>query len=90
MLRTGVYRPELVNRMAAIYKAAVKELNLERATAAERERLAFCILSIAKSLEDPNRILDRALRMYQRGTPRKAMLHVSGLNRRFPQSTLTT
>jgi hypothetical protein len=63
------YTPETIEKMAAVYTNAVKELGLEKADSCERDRLALYILSIGKSLENANRLLDRAVRMYQRGAP---------------------
>jgi|SRR5690242_3522140 hypothetical protein len=63
------YSPEIIERMAAVYRNAVKELGLQKADSCERDRLALYILSIGKSFEDANRLLDRAVRMYQRGAP---------------------
>ena len=63
------YTPEVIERMAAVYASAVKELGLEKADSGERDRLAVYILSICNSFKDPNQMLDRAVRMYQRDAP---------------------
>jgi hypothetical protein len=62
------FSPEAVERMTDVYKRAVQELDLSRAPAHERDRLAVYILSIGK-LDDPHRMLDRAVRMYHRLAP---------------------
>ena len=57
-LMTKQHSPEAVERMTDVYKRAVQELDLSRAPAHERDRLAVYILSIGK-LDDPHRMLLR-------------------------------
>ena len=45
MSSLGFFYPDVIARMTAVYKSAVKGLNLESAPAIEHERLATCILS---------------------------------------------
>jgi hypothetical protein len=66
MSHTKSFSPETINRMTAVYNRAVQELKLERAPTHERDRLAVYILPIGNTLHDPNRMLDRAVRMYHR------------------------
>ena len=63
----GCFYPDVLARMSAVYKSAVKELKLEGAPAIERERLAICILSIGHCHSDKHRLLDRSVRLYIRG-----------------------
>ena len=72
------YSPEIIERMSAVYRNAVKELGLEKADSCERDRLALYILSIGKSVKDENRMLDRVVRMYQRSAPYLARRHGLG------------
>ena len=65
MSPTTYFSPEEIHRMTAVYERAVQELNLERAPGYERDRLAVYVLSIG-NIQDPNRMLDRAVRMYHR------------------------
>ena len=65
MSPTTYFSPEEIHRMTAVYERAVQELNLERAPGHERDRLAVYVLSIG-NIQDPNRMLDRAVRMYHR------------------------
>ena len=62
----GFFYPDVLARMTAVYKSAVKELKLESAPAIERECLAICILSIGHSQSDKHRLLDRSVRLYIR------------------------
>jgi hypothetical protein len=63
---SDTYSPQAIERMAAVYKLAVKELKLERASIEEHERLAVCILSIGNTYDDPHRLLDKTIRLYVR------------------------
>ena len=45
MSSLGFFYPDVIARMTAVYKSAVKGSNLESAPAIEHERLATCILS---------------------------------------------
>ena len=65
MSPTTYFSPEEIHRLTAVYDRAVQELNLERAPGHERDRLAVYVLSIG-NIQDPNRMLDRAVRMYHR------------------------
>ena len=65
MSPTTYFSPEEIHRMTAVYERAVQELNLERGPGHERDRLAAYVLSIG-NIQDPNRMLDRAVRMYHR------------------------
>jgi hypothetical protein len=65
MSPTTYFSPEEIHRMTAVYERAVQELNLERSPGHERDRLALYVLSIG-NIQDPNRMLDRAVRMYHR------------------------
>jgi hypothetical protein len=56
MSSLGFFYPDVVARMTAVYKSAVKELKLESAPAIEHERLATCILSLGHSHSDQHRL----------------------------------
>ena len=58
--------PDAIQRMTVVYERAVQELKLDRASKHERDRLAVYILAVGTALKDPNRMLDRAIRMYHR------------------------
>ena len=60
------FSPEVIQRMTDVYKRAVQELKLDHASAHQHDRLAAYILSIGNTLDDPHRMLDRAVRMHQR------------------------
>ena len=66
MSHTASFSSEAIQRMTDVYKRAVQELKLDRAPARERDRLAVYILSVGNTLDDPHRMLDRAVRMYRR------------------------
>jgi hypothetical protein len=57
--------PEALERMTDVYRRAVHELKLDGAPKKERDRLAVYIFAIG-SVDDPHRMLDRAVRMYHR------------------------
>lgn len=61
------YQPEALERMTLVLKRATKELRLDSSRAAEKERLATCILSIGNTYSDVNRLLERSVRLYLRG-----------------------
>jgi hypothetical protein len=63
------FSPEALQRMTDVYRRAVQELKLDRAPAQERDRLAIYIFSIGNTLDNPHRMLDRAVRMYLRTAP---------------------
>lgn len=54
-------------RMTAVYKRAVQELKLQRASTAEHERLVICILSLGLTYDDPHRLPEKAVRNFLRG-----------------------
>lgn len=62
------YAPETVGRMTTVYKRAIQELKIERASVVEHERLASCILSIGNTFTDPHRLLDQSIRLYLRSS----------------------
>ena len=66
MSSPGFFYPDVLTRMTAVYKSAVKELKLENAPAIEHERLATCILSIGHSHSDQHRLLESSVRLYMR------------------------
>ena len=66
MSSLGFFYPDVLARMRAVYKSAVKELNFESAPAIEHERLATCILSIGHSHSDKHCLLNRSVRLYIR------------------------
>ena len=66
MSSSRFYSPETVGRMTAVYKRAVQELKIERASVVKHERLARCILSIGNTISDPHRLLDQSIRLYLR------------------------
>lgn len=66
MSSPGFFGPEILSRMTAVYKSAVKELKLQSASAIEHERLATCILSIGNSYSDTHRLLEKSVRLYIR------------------------
>jgi hypothetical protein len=76
MSRSCFYSPETVKLMAAVYKLAVKELKLDRATRQEQERLAVCILSIANTYRDIHQLLDKTIRIYARAHDRQFVRNI--------------
>jgi hypothetical protein len=58
--------PDAIKQMTLVYERAVQELKLDRVSKHERDRLAVYILAVGTALKDPNRVLDRAIRMYHR------------------------
>lgn len=58
--------PDAIQRMTNVYERALQELKLGHASQHERDRLAVYILAVGTVLKDPNRMLDRAVRMYHR------------------------
>jgi hypothetical protein len=76
MSRSRFYSPETVKLMAAVYKLAVKELKLDRATRQEQERLAVCILSIANTYRDIHQLLDKTIRIYARAHDRQFVRNI--------------
>jgi hypothetical protein len=63
------YSPEALERMTIVLERAAKELNLAGSPPAEKERLAFCILSIGNTYSDINRLLEKSVRIYLRSRP---------------------
>lgn len=61
------FQPETLDRMTLVLERAAKELRLDGSRAAEKERLATCILSIGNAYSDVNRLLERSVRLYTRG-----------------------
>ena len=57
---------DAIQRMTVVFERAVQELKLDRASKHDRDRLAVYILAVGTALTDPNRMLDRAVRMYHR------------------------
>ena len=57
---------DTIQRMTVVFERAVQELKLDRASKHDRDRLAVYILAVGTALTDPNRMLDRAVRMYHR------------------------
>lgn len=66
MSSSRFYVPETVGHMTTVYKRAVQELKIERASIVEHERLASCVLSIGNTYTDPDRLLDESIRLYLR------------------------
>jgi hypothetical protein len=58
--------PEALELMTDVYRRAVHELKLDGAPKKERDRLAVYIFAVGSSVDDPHRMLDRAMRMYHR------------------------
>ena len=67
MSPTTYFSPEAIHRMRPSMNVRCRN-SLERAPVHERDRLAVYILSIGNILQDPSRMLDRAVRMYHRVT----------------------
>jgi hypothetical protein len=68
MPKAEVYSEAVVTRMGAVYKRAARELNLMIGPSREQEQLALCILALGNSIDNPNQLLDRAVRNYRRRT----------------------
>jgi hypothetical protein len=79
MSSSRFYSPETVGRMTAVYKRAVQELKIERASVVKHERLARCILSIGNTTSDPHCLLDRSIRLYLRSATmnRRSRIHIN-------------
>ena len=79
MSSSRFYSPETVGRMTAVYKRAVQELKIERASVVTHERLARCILSIGNTTNDPHRLLDQSIRLYLRSPTmnRRSRMYIS-------------
>jgi hypothetical protein len=79
MSSSRFYSPETVGRMITVYKRAVQELKIERASVFTHERLARCILSIGNTHTDPHRLLDQSIRLYLRSptTYRRSRMYIS-------------
>ncbi|SFV25847.1 hypothetical protein [Hyphomicrobium facile] len=63
-----VYQPEALERMTVVLERAARELRLDSTRPGEKERLASCILSIGNMYSDVNRLLEKAVRLYLRGS----------------------
>ena len=63
-----VYQPEALERMTVVLERAARELRLDSTRPGEKERLASCILSIGNTYSDVNRLLEKAVRLYLRGS----------------------
>ena len=63
-----VYQPEALERMTVVLERAARELRLDSTRPGEKERLANCILSIGNTYSDVNRLLEKAVRLYLRGS----------------------
>lgn len=70
METSRAYLPDALERMTTVLQRAAQELNLARAPAAEKERLAVCILSIGNTYTDVNRLLEKSVRIYLRSRTR--------------------
>jgi hypothetical protein len=100
MSSSHFYSPEAVGRMTAVYKRAVQELKIERASVFTHERLARCILSIGNTHTDPHRLLDQSIRLYLRSPTMSHRSRMSinaahgrgirnaGIDKPFPDSSI--
>jgi hypothetical protein len=81
MSRSCSYSPETVELMRAVYRLAVKELKLHRASRHEHEKLAMCIFSIGSTYGDRHQLLDKAVRLYARSRNRHFSTDVEGISK---------